>query len=242
MPKVAPLKPAEILFEDNHLLVINKRAGLVTQGAAAGQPSLFELAKDYIRRKYNKPGNVYLGIVSRLDAKTTGAIVIARTSKAAARLTQQFKNRQTKKLYWAIVSESGSGKSIADRGQLEHWMYKDDAAMRMRCVKAHLIDSGNIPPKAKVAKLSWTVIARDDGQSLLEVELHTGRKHQIRCQLSEAGHPIEGDEKYGSKVSFFGKSIALHSKSIEITHPTQKIGLQFDADVPDCWNIARYNL
>lgn len=242
MPKVAPLKPNEILFEDNHLLVINKRAGLVTQGAAAGQPSLFELAKDYIRRKYNKPGNVYLGIVSRLDAKTTGAIVVARTSKAAARLTQQFKNRETKKVYWAIVSSSRSGKSIADRGQMESWMFKDDAAMRMRCVKPHLVDSGDIPPKAKVAKLSWTTIAKDGDQTLLEIELQTGRKHQIRCQLAEAGHPIEGDEKYGSKTRFFEKSIALHSKSIEITHPTQKNGLQFDANVPDCWNIARYNL
>ena len=104
MPKAAPLKTNEILFEDNHLLVINKRAGLVTQGAAAGQPSLFELAKDYIRQKYNKPGNVYLGIVSRLDAKTTGVIVMARTSKAAARLTQQFRDRETKKIYWATVS------------------------------------------------------------------------------------------------------------------------------------------
>ena len=98
------LKSNEILFEDNHLLVINKRAGLVTQGAAAGQPSLIELAKDYIRKKYNKPGNVYLGIVSRLDAKTSGVIVIARTSKAAARLNDQFRERSTKKRYWAIVA------------------------------------------------------------------------------------------------------------------------------------------
>ena len=242
MPKVAPLKTNEILFEDNHLLVVNKRAGLVTQGAAAGQPSLFELAKDYIRQKYNKPGNVYLGIVSRLDAKTTGVIVMARTSKAAARLTQQFRDRETKKNYWAIVTVNRSDEAIADRGQMESWMFKDDAAMRMRCVKDRQVESGNIPPEAKVAKLSWSVIARDGDQSLLEIELQTGRKHQIRCQLAEAGFPILGDQKYGSDLRFPGNGIALHSKSVQIIHPTKKNDLQFAASVPDCWKIARYNL
>lgn len=242
MPKVAPLQSDEILFEDNHLLVVNKRAGLVTQGAAAGQPSLFELAKDYIRRKYNKPGNVYLGIVSRLDAKTTGVIVMARTSKAAARLTQQFRDRETRKIYWAIVTVNDSGESIAECGQMESWMFKDDAAMRMRCVKSNRVESGNVPSDAKVARLSWNVMAKNSDRRLLEIELQTGRKHQIRCQLSEAGFPIVGDEKYGSNVRFVANGIALHSKSVEITHPTRKIVLQFEADVPDCWKIARYNL
>lgn len=242
MPKVAPLQSNEILFEDNHLLVVNKRAGLVTQGAAAGQPSLFELAKDYIRRKYNKPGNAYLGIVSRLDAKTTGVIVMARTSKAAARLTQQFRDRETKKIYWAIVAANNSGESIADRGQMENWMFKDDAAMRMRCVKQQRVKSGNVPSDAKVARLSWKVIGKDSDRSLLEVELQTGRKHQIRCQLAQMGFPILGDEKYGSKLRFNANGIALHSKSVEFTHPTRKNLLQFEAEVSDCWKIARYNL
>ena len=242
MPKAAPLKTNEILFEDNHLLVVNKRAGLVTQGAAAGQPSLFELAKDYIRQKYNKPGNVYLGIVSRLDAKTTGVIVMARTSKAAARLTQQFRDRETKKIYWAIVTENKSNEAIADRGQMENWMFKDDAAMRMRCVKDRQVESGNIPSEAKIAKLSWQVIARDGDRSLLEIELQTGRKHQIRCQLAEAGFPILGDEKYGSSLRFSANGIALHSKSVQIIHPTKKNDLQFATSVPDCWKIASYNL
>ena len=242
MPKVAPLQSNEILFEDNHLLVVNKRAGLVTQGAAVGQSSLFDLAKDYIRRKYNKPGNVYLGIVSRLDAKTTGVIVLARTSKAAARLSQQFRDRETKKIYWAIVAANGSGESIADRGQLENWMYKDDAAMRMRCVKEHRVKNGNVSKDAKVARLSWHVIAEDGDRSLLEIELQTGRKHQIRCQLSEAGFPILGDEKYNSKLRFSPNGIALHSRSVEITHPTKKNLLLFEAEVPDCWKIASYNL
>lgn len=242
MPKVAPLQSNEILFEDNHLLVVNKRAGLVTQGAAAGQPSLFELAKDYIRRKYNKPGNVYLGIVSRLDAKTTGVIVMARTSKAAARLTQQFRDRETKKIYWAIVAADDSGESIANHGQMESWMFKDDAAMRMRCVTDRRIESGNLPSDAKVARLSWNVIAKNGVRSLLEVELQTGRKHQIRCQLSESGYPILGDNKYDSTQRFSGQGIALHSRSVEISHPTQKNVLHFEADVPNCWNIAVYNL
>jgi len=121
MPNAAALQPNEILFEDNHLLVINKRAGLITQGAPAGTASLFELAKDYVRTKYNKPGNVYLGVVSRLDAKTTGVIVIARTSKSASRLSDQFRRHEPRKLYWAIVS-SGQGMEIASQGQQEDWM------------------------------------------------------------------------------------------------------------------------
>ncbi|QEG21168.1 RluA family pseudouridine synthase [Mariniblastus fucicola] len=242
MPKVAPLQSNEILFEDNHLLVVNKRAGLVTQGAAEGQPSLFEMAKDYIRRKYNKPGNVYLGIVSRLDAKTTGVIVLARTSKAAARLTKQFKDRETKKIYWAIVAANSYGESIARTGKCENWMFKDDAAMRMRCVADRVVQSGNIPRDAKIAKLSWDTIGQDGDRSLLEIELQTGRKHQIRCQLAAAGFPISGDEKYGSKAKFAGRGIALHSKSVEFTHPTLKKVLQFEAHIPDCWKITRYNL
>lgn len=240
MPKSAPLKPNEILFEDNHLLVINKRAGLVTQGAMAGEPSLFELAKDYIRHKYNKPGNVYLGIVSRLDAKTSGVIVVARTSKAAARLTKQFRDRETKKIYWAIVGSNTKGEQIQPHGRLEDWMVKDDRAMRMRCV-----ESESPPPydeKAKKAKLLWKVLGRSDTRSLLQIELETGRKHQIRCQLSAAGFPVIGDRKYGSSIPFGGDGIALHSKSIEFIHPTRKNAIQFSTNPPDRWKIAHYNL
>lgn len=238
MQKASPLQSNEILYEDNHLLVINKRAGLVTQGAAAGEPSLFELAKEYIRRKYNKPGNVYLGIVSRLDAKTTGAIVVARTSKSASRLTEQFRSRDTRKFYWAIVGPNELGESIDPRGSLEDWMFKDEKAMRMRCAGK----SGKPPQDAKVARLSWKIIGQSGDRKLIEVELQTGRKHQIRCQLAESGFPILGDQKYGSSLAFPGSGIALHSKSIEFTHPTRKKVIQFDASVPDCWKIARYNL
>ena len=234
MTKIAALQPNEILFEDNHLLVINKRAGVVTQGAAAGDPSLFELAKDYIRKKYNKPGNVYLGIVSRLDAKTSGVIVVARTSKAAARLNEQFRQRTTKKNYLAIVG-SDRGNPIAAEGRLEDWMVKDESAMRMRCV-------GESHRDAKIAKLSWQVIGRFQNQSLLNVVLETGRKHQIRCQLASSGFPILGDSKYGSHKGFAGLGIALHSQSLEFQHPTKKNMIRFEVEAPKCWTIARYNL
>ena len=242
MPKVTPLQPREILFEDNHLLVINKRAGLATMGVEADRPSLIVLAKDYIRRKYNKPGNVYLGIVSRLDARTSGAIVIARTSKAAARLSKQFKERQTKKLYWAIVEPNTQREPIADSGKLENLMFKDEPAMRMRCVPSQRVADGRIPKDAKEARLSWRVLGKHKDRQLLEIELTTGRKHQVRCQFAKIGFPIIGDQKYGSETHFPGDGIALHSKSVEITHPTQKNLLHFEAEVPDCWKIAHYNL
>lgn len=240
-----PLSANEIIFEDNHLLVINKRAGLATMGVAAGEPSLFVLAKDYLREKYNKPGNVYLGIVSRLDSRVSGVIVTAKTSKAAARLTKQFKDRKTQKTYLAIVASNSGSRTISATGRLTDMMYKDEAAMRMRCAsKATTAKSKSTiaATNAKEARLSWTHIATDNGQHLLEIELHTGRKHQIRCQLAHAGFPICGDRKYGSNVSFRGAGIALHSKTLEITHPTLKIVQQFQAPVPEHWKMARYNL
>ena len=242
MPKVAPLNSKEILFEDNHLLVINKRAGLATMGVEEDRPSLIVMAKEYVRQKYNKPGNVYLGIVSRLDAKTSGAIVIARTSKAAARLTKQFKDRETKKLYWAIVGPDPRGNRLPNKGHFKNLMFKDEPAMRMRCVPDQHANKKRGPKNAKEAKLSWTVIGEKDDAQLLQIELHTGRKHQIRCQLAHAGFPVIGDQKYGSTSGFPGKGIALHSKSIEFAHPTLKTLLHFEVKAPDCWKIADYNL
>lgn len=241
MPKVTPLQTDEVLFEDNHLLVLNKRSGIATMGAENGTETLLTLAKDYIRRKYNKPGKVYLGIVSRLDARTSGAIVIARTSKAAARLTEQFKNRQTKKCYWAIVANS-EGDSIAKSGALENIMFKDEKAMRMRCVPQKSTNSRKIPRDAKPARLFWNRLSSARNQHLLEVQLETGRKHQIRCQFAFAGFPILGDQKYGSVVRFAGEAIALHSRNIEFTHPTLKTVQQFEAPIPDYWKLARFNL
>lgn len=248
--KTRPLSENEIIFQDNHLLVVNKRAGLATMGVAEGEPSLSVLAKDYLRQKFGKPGNVYLGIVSRLDARVSGVIVLAKTSKAAARLTQQFKDRKTKKTYLAIVTSSSGSEKIAATGELADMMYKDEPAMRMRCVKDSARgDSargkparGKIPKDAKEARLSWTRVGNSNGRYVLEIQLHTGRKHQIRCQLAHAGFPVCGDRKYGSEVSFRGAGIALHSETLEFTHPTLKIVQQFQAPVPEHWNMARYNL
>lgn len=241
MQKVTPLTTDEILFEDNHLLVINKRAGLATMGAQSGKVTLLSLAKEYIGRKYNKPGNVYLGTVSRLDALTSGAIIFARTSKAAARLTSQFKNRETKKTYWALV-ESERDELIADVGELDDLMFKDEPAMRMRCVPHIGKQTGKNFADAKQAKLAWRRLATDGRRHLLEVDLQTGRKHQIRCQFAFAGFPVVGDEKYGSRSQFRRRAIGLHSKFVKIIHPTRKIVQQFEAPVPDYWKLTRFNL
>lgn len=233
MPRI---RKSDILFIDNHLLVINKPAGIVTQGARDGETSLGQMAKDYLKNEFNKPGSVYLGIVSRLDSRVSGVIVFARTSKAAARLNEQFKNRSVEKSYWALVAANPSTRSKT-KHTVEHLIYKDDAAHRMRCIANN---SPHPPKDAKPASLSYRAIATDNGQSLLEIALHTGRKHQIRCQLAAIGLAILGDRKYGSQTPFPGSGIALHSKSLAITHPTLKSRLQFQAEVPISWNVDRF--
>ena len=189
----SPKFPLKVIYEDNHLLVIDKPAPLATMGAEAGQPSLAEMAKDYLRVKYNKPGNVYVGVVSRLDAFVTGVIVLARTSKAAARLTDQFRRRTVEKTYWAIVADP-----LPDQaGTLEHHVFKNDARHRMEVAGRR----DQLPPDAKLARLKYQVIASDQQRSLVEVKLETGRKHQIRVQLESIGCPVVGDRKYGSESS-----------------------------------------
>lgn len=222
-----------VLYEDNHLLVIDKPAQLATMGAEAGEPSLVEMAKDYLRAKYNKPGNVYVGVVSRLDAFVTGVIVLARTSKAASRLTDQFRRRSVEKTYWAIVADPLPGES----GTLEHHVFKNDSRHRMEVVK----NSQTAPADAKLARLAYRVIGIHAERSLLEVKLETGRKHQIRVQLESIGCPIVGDRKYGSEVSF-KKGIALHSHSLSFDHPTTKDRLTFETALPPWWRLEKYDL
>lgn len=221
----------QILFEDNHLLVINKPAPLPTMGVAADQDSLATLAKQYLKKAYNKPGNVYLGVVSRLDSFVTGVIVFARTSKAAARLSKQFADRSTSKSYWAIVPTMDA-RAIGDSWQMENWVLKDEANHRMQTVSEQR-------GKAKLAKLNATKIARFEDTDLLRVELLTGRKHQIRVQLSSAGFPIVGDNKYGSKRSF-SQGIALHSYHLAFDHPTKKEPVSIYGDPPNYWKIGRF--
>lgn len=224
----------EVLYEDNHLLVLNKPPLLATMGAAPGKPSLLEQAKSYLKRKYDKPGNVYLGIVSRLDSFTSGVMIMARTSKAAARLTDQFREGTVRKQYWAILPD----RLPSDSGRLEHIVYKDDRQKRMIAIPTHRTASVK---GAKIAKLSYSTIARSEDLTLVEIELETGRKHQIRVQFSQLGCPVVGDRKYGSRHAF-PKGIALHSKSLKVIHPTQKTVLSFESVPPKWWNLQRFGI
>jgi 23S rRNA pseudouridine1911/1915/1917 synthase len=233
----------EVLYEDNHLLVVNKPAGLATMGTPGGTPTLLTVAKDYVKQRYEKPGNVYLGVMSRLDAPVTGIVLLARTSKAAARLTEQFRTRAVEKTYWAVVE----GAMESDAGQLVDWLGHDDHHRRMHIVGASMSEArearlsyrrlGQIA--MKIARPSAVARSRrgpiESGiATWLEVELETGRKHQIRLQLSHHGHPIIGDRKYGSRTPF-PAGIALHARRLVISHPTTAARLEFEASPPGTW-------
>jgi 23S rRNA pseudouridine1911/1915/1917 synthase len=214
----------QILYEDNHLLAINKPAGLATMGLSPGEPTLLSAAKEYLKCKYAKPGNVYLGVVSRLDATVSGVVLLARTSKAAARLTERFRRREVTKVYWAVVE----GEIQPARADCRDWLVKDESRQRMRVARAGTAG-------AREALLSYgrlTIIGRD---SLLEIELRTGRKHQIRVQLAARGHPILGDAKYGSGRTF-PRGIALHARRLVVAHPVASGGvIEVTAPLPAYW-------
>jgi len=213
----------DVLYEDNHLLAVNKPAGIPTQGAEANRTSLLSLAKTYVKEKYHKPGNVYLGTVSRLDAAVSGVVVFARTSKAAARLAEQFRSRTVRKVYWAVVGGDPAASATCD-----DWLAKDDARHRMRVADARA--AGAAP-----ARLSYRRLKRVSRGWLLEVTLETGRKHQIRVQLAARGLPILGDQKYGSREPFPG-GIALHSRLLELLHPTRGEPITLLAEPPASWS------
>ena len=223
----------DVIFEDNHLLVLNKPPLIATMGAEPGEPSLLEEAKKYIKRKYNKPGNVYLGVVSRLDAFVSGVIVFAKTSKSASRLSDQFRRRTIVKKYRAIVPSG----ILSQQGVLEDLIYKDDASRRMRCT-----NSGN-HADAKLGRLTYRIIRREkrSGLELLDIDLETGRKHQIRVQLSHAGCPIVGDRKYESSHSF-PAGIALHCFQLIFEHPTLKKPMEFTVAPPNNWSLTEFVL
>lgn len=217
-----------VLYEDNHLLVIDKPAGLTTQGALPSEPSAVEWARDYLKRKYAKPGNVFIGVVSRLDRDVSGVLVLARTSKGAARLNEQFRDRTVRKSYWAVVEGSPP-----ETLRCEDLIAEDEAAKRMVVVDPQLA-AKHRTGDAQAAALSFQRIRKIEGASLLEVELETGRKHQIRVQLAARGWPIVGDGKYGSRRRF-GSGIALHARRLEIRHPTRDESLAFEAKPPASW-------
>ena len=234
---MSPLSDLKVLFEDNHLLVIDKPPLLATMGTREGDDSLLEQAREYIREKYSKPGNVYLGVVSRLDSFVTGVIVFARTSKAASRLSEQFRSRTVMKKYWAIVPDN----LPSPAGTLEDRVVKDESRHRMIVVDPSAKENGD-----KVARLHYRTIGNSTSNSsmplaLVEVELETGRKHQIRVQLEHAGCPIIGDQKYGSDAPF-KKGIALHSRKLVIEHPTKKTAQSFQSEPPSWWNLDRFTL
>lgn len=213
----------DVLYEDNHLLAVNKPAMLPTMGVAADEPSLLVAAKEYIRCKYAKPGEVYLGIVSRLDAPVTGVVLMARTSKAAARLSEMYRQREVEKFYWALVE----GRVEPASGTLVHYLRKDERHRQMHVTTANA--SG-----AQRAELNYRVLKPVQADTLLEIELLTGRKHQIRVQLADAFWPVVGDRKYGSRRPF-ASGIALHARRLAFIHPVRKSPLVIEAPLPASW-------
>lgn len=221
MNSLTQLPPIEVLYEDNHCLVVNKPARVLTMGDETGEPSLFEQAKQYLKEKYNKPGNVYLGVVHRLDRPTSGVVLFARTSKAASRLSDQLRRHSMVKTYHALVE----GVPTAKSGRLSHWLLKDRETNIVRAVVEGTPDSQS-------AVLSYRVLKTLGKKSLLEVIPETGRSHQIRVQLAEIGTPIVGDKKYGSPTLMGGK-ICLHAFALEFEHPTTKEQIKIEAPLPD---------
>lgn len=217
-----------ILYEDNHLLVLDKPAGIPTMGASEGCESVVTWGREYLRRKYSKPGNVYVGVVSRLDASVSGVILLARTSKAAARLCQRFRDREVGKTYWALVAPAPA----IDSGNCQDWIAKNDARQRMEIVAP-------AAREARDAELSFRVLRRQRDWALLEVRPETGRKHQIRLQLAARGWPILGDRKYGGQATVsqppFAPGIALHARKLELTHPVRQTAIEFTAPLPSSW-------
>ena len=219
----------QILFEDNHLIIINKRPGDIVQGDKTGDNPLSEIVKEYIKDKYNKPGNVYLGVVHRLDRPTSGIVLFAKTSKALPRLNKLFKDKEAEKTYWAVV------KSIPPQqeGTLVHYMKRNPKQNKSY---AHLKEV----PESKKAILDYRILKKLDNYYLLEVNLHTGRHHQIRSQLSSIGCPIKGDLKYGFDRSNKDASIHLHARRLRFMHPVKNEELTIIAPVPSdpIWNAV----
>lgn len=211
----------QVLYEDNHLIIVNKRPGDIVQGDKTGDTPLSEVVKEYIKVKYNKPGNVYLGVVHRLDRPTSGIVVFARTSKALPRLNQLFKDKEAKKTYWAIVKNMPAESAAT----LTHFLKRNPKQNKS---VSHLKEV----PESKKAVLDYKVLKKLDNYYLLEIDLHTGRHHQIRSQLSFIGSPIKGDLKYGFDRSNKDASISLHARKLSFTHPVSKEPIEVIAPPP----------
>ena len=223
------LKKSEILFEDNHLIIINKKPGILVQGDITGDISLIEVTKDYIKNKYNKKGNVYLGLVNRIDRPTSGIVIFAKTSKALSRMNEILRNREIQKIYWLIISN----KFASNNGKIEGWFRKNSKQNKSYFFESQVTNS-------KFGSLSYKKLKTLDNYCLVEVELITGRHHQIRCSFSELGYPIKGDLKYGSKRSNKDGGIYLHSRRVEFIHPVSKNKILLEADTPrtELWTAS----
>ena len=213
----------EVLYEDNHIIAINKSVSDIVQGDKTGDEPLSEKVKAYIKKKYNKPGDVYLGVPHRVDRPVSGVVVFARTSKALTRLNKMFqeKEREIKKIYWAITCEQPN----EEEGELTHYLVRDS---EKNITKAYTRPQAH----AKEAKLYYKQLGRSDRYTFLEVQLYTGRHHQIRCQLAKIGCSIRGDLKYGAPRSNQDGGINLHARSISFVHPVSKEQLTIVAPVP----------
>lgn len=213
--------PIEILYEDNHLIAVNKRSGDIVQGDKTGDKPLSEKIKEYIKVKYNKPGDVFLGVIHRLDRPVSGVVLFARTSKALERMNEQFRERNTEKIYWAIVQDAPENPAA----KLIHYLTKDEAKNKSRAYNEER-------KGALKCELDYKIIARSDRYTMLEVHPVTGRHHQIRVQLSAIGAIIKGDLKYGAKRSNPDGSICLHARMLSFFHPVTKEKIVITAPVP----------
>jgi 23S rRNA pseudouridine1911/1915/1917 synthase len=227
MKEVSTKNNLQVLHEDNHLIVVNKRVGDIVQGDKTGDKPLVDVVKEYIKDRYNKPGEVFLGVVHRLDRPTTGIVVFARTSKALTRMNELFSQRETQKTYWAVVKNKPA--KAADH--LVHFLKRNE---KNNTSKAHSKEV----PESKKASLDYTIIKSLDNYHVLEINLHTGRHHQIRAQLSAIGSPIKGDLKYGFDRSNPDGGIHLHARKLVFVHPVTKESLALLAPTPKdaLWN------
>jgi 23S rRNA pseudouridine1911/1915/1917 synthase len=220
----------DVLYEDNHLLALNKPAGWPTTHFDGGEETVDRLAKSYLKEKHAKPGNVFLGVVHRLDKPVSGVLLFAKTSKAAARLSEQFREGAVEKVYWAMVEPlkpRDRDPWASETGSLDDWLRHDDLTRRVDVVSPET-------PGAKPARLVYTVKARRGGLVWLELRPHTGRKHQLRVQFAHRGWPVYGDRKYGSPHTL-GHAIALHARQLTVLHPVKKDPLTITAELPKHW-------
>lgn len=223
-----------VLYEDNHIIAVNKTCNEIVQGDKTGDTPLSEIVKAYIKDKYNKPGEVFLGVTHRLDRPTSGVVLFARTSKALTRLNEMFKSHEKiKKTYWAIVQNAPK----QPQARLENWLVRNEKQNKSYVAKPGTKD-------AKLAILTYATIATSDNYTLLEIQLETGRHHQIRCQLAAIGCPIKGDLKYGAKRSNPDGGISLHARKIAFIHPVSKQEICITAPVPNdkLWRAITHDL